>query len=348
MMSTGRRATISDVAARAGVSRSAVSFVFNGRSGLSEHTRERILEAARHFGWTPNIRAKSLAQQRAHAIGLVVRRDTVPPAGMDLLDLVSGIGTVLAREGYALIFEVVDDGRAQNESYVRLDGESRIDGVLLLDAVLDDPRPEELSERGLASVALGCGLPPASRSACVRSGGHDGLQKAVGLLTELGHRRIAYVAESAGSTDSSDRLDGWHSACFRLGAEEVRSEFVDGSDGSVIRETHRLLQLARRPTAIVYGSDAMAVVGESAAMAHGFDVPADVSIVGIGGSDEAILGSPPVTSVRLDARGAGRASASTLVALIEGRDPPSADLDGARVLVRRSTGRPMVGHSAEG
>ena len=66
--------TISDVAARAGVSKGAVSFALNGREGVSAQTRTRILRAAADLGFTPNAMARALSTGRAGSLGLVMAR----------------------------------------------------------------------------------------------------------------------------------------------------------------------------------------------------------------------------------------------------------------------------------
>ena len=69
-----RRPTIDDVAARAGVSSAAVSFAMNGRPGVGEATRQRILVAAAELGWRPSAHARALTEARPRAIGLLLAR----------------------------------------------------------------------------------------------------------------------------------------------------------------------------------------------------------------------------------------------------------------------------------
>src|SRR3546814_12887530 len=73
-MVEGQRATIADVARRAGVSKGLVSFALNDRPGVAPDTRRRILEAAEALGWSPSVRARALSVGRAFACGLVIGR----------------------------------------------------------------------------------------------------------------------------------------------------------------------------------------------------------------------------------------------------------------------------------
>ena len=79
------RPTITDVATAAGVSKGAVSFALNGRPGISEETRRRILATAEDLGWTPSARARALSISRSHAVGLVARPATGGPQRRRLL-----------------------------------------------------------------------------------------------------------------------------------------------------------------------------------------------------------------------------------------------------------------------
>ena len=111
-----RRPTISDVARRAGVSKGAVSFALNGRDGVSEQTRTRILAAAAELGWQPSVRARSLSVSRAFTVGLVVAR----PAELLGADpffpaFIAGVETVLSPAGQSLVLQVVSPGAAEED-----------------------------------------------------------------------------------------------------------------------------------------------------------------------------------------------------------------------------------------
>src|SRR4051812_48906476 len=139
---TPRRPTISDVAAKAGVSKGAVSFALNDRPGVAPETRDRILAVARELGWTPSHRARALAASRALAVGLVIAR---PPEtlGADPFfpRFIAGIESALARLGQSLLLQVVPDLDRELAGYRRLASEGRVDGVFLTDLRVDDPRP---------------------------------------------------------------------------------------------------------------------------------------------------------------------------------------------------------------
>ena len=102
------RVTIKDVAARAGVSKGAVSLAFNHKPGLSEATRDRIFQAARELGWAPNLTARTLAGSRVDVVGLAVCR---PARVLGLepwyMEFVSGVESVLAEHSCSLLLRLV-------------------------------------------------------------------------------------------------------------------------------------------------------------------------------------------------------------------------------------------------
>ncbi|MGW7578104.1 LacI family DNA-binding transcriptional regulator [Streptomyces sp. NPDC054765] len=151
-----RRPTIKDIARRAGVSESAVSFALNDRPGVSQDTRARVRRVAEELGWQANSAARALSGERAGAMGLVLARPA-RTLGVEsfFLQLVSGIQEVLSARKIALLFQVVEDLDAECALYRRWWGERRVDGVLVVDPRTEDPRPRLLASLGLPAVVVG-------------------------------------------------------------------------------------------------------------------------------------------------------------------------------------------------
>lgn len=106
----GRRPTIKDVAAEAGVSPAAVSKVFNGTGRISEPTRQRVQDSAARLGWSPNAAASALRRSRSHTIALVVRRPSdVLGTDPHFSELINGLESELAPRGYGLLLHLVAD-----------------------------------------------------------------------------------------------------------------------------------------------------------------------------------------------------------------------------------------------
>src|SRR5215213_6701657 len=141
-----RRPTIDDVAARAGVSSAAVSFAVNGRPGVGDETRRRILAAAEELGWRPSASARALTEARARAIGLLLAR-SVDQLEVDpfFVRFLAGVERTLARSDHDLVLRVAEE--IEVGAYARLAGSGRVDGFLLCDV--------EVEEEGFEVVAAG-------------------------------------------------------------------------------------------------------------------------------------------------------------------------------------------------
>ena len=150
------RVTIKDVAARAGVSKGAVSLAFNHKPGLSEATRDRIFLAARELGWSPSLTARTLAGSRVDVVGLAVCR---PARVLGLepwyMEFVSGVESVLAELSSSLLLRLVrnmDEEVGVQEAWWR---GRQIGGSILVDFRPDDPRVAMAERLGMPVVAVG-------------------------------------------------------------------------------------------------------------------------------------------------------------------------------------------------
>jgi DNA-binding LacI/PurR family transcriptional regulator len=334
-----RRVTIGDVAARAKVSKSSVSFVFNGRGGVGEETRDRILKAADELGWRPDARARALSRSRAQALGLVVRRaPELLSTDPFFPQFVAGVESGLSEIGYALVLQVVDSDETERNAYVRFAHESRVDGVFLTDLRTDDDRPAALADLGLPCVLVGPTGPGGSDIEPIGVDDSAGIRRAVRHLYALGHRRIAHVAGAGRYVHSDVRRRAWIDEMTQLGLEPGPIIDADFSGASGARATHELLDMSRPPSAIVYANDLMAIAGMSAAADRGVRVPADLSIVGFDDIPLAPYIVPPLTTVRQDVFAWGAVCARSLVALVEGSDAPPTHLPAVEFIVRGSTG----------
>lgn len=333
-----RRPTIADVAARAGVSKGAVSFALNGRPGVSSATRERILAAAADLKWEPSLRARGLKHARSYALGLVVAR---PPQllGADPFfpSFIAGIETELAPRGQALVLQVVPDEATEIAGYRRLARDSRVDGLLLTDLRADDPRFDLVAELGLPAVSLGRPACP-SVYPCVVLDEGAGVTEAVDHLVSLGHRHIGHVAGPDEFLHARHRHGAWAAGLARHGLPAGTVELGDFTAAGGARATRRLLARDPRPTAIVYANDLMALAGITAATEMGLAVPQDLSVTGYDDTELAAHVVPSLTSVRGDPAAWGRAATRTLLDLVEHGSAQDAVLPPARLVTRASTG----------
>ncbi|WRH24252.1 LacI family DNA-binding transcriptional regulator [Arthrobacter sp. JZ12] len=151
------RATISDVAALAGVSPAAVSKVFNNTGRISESTSQRIRDAAQKLNWAPSAAAIALRKSRTQAIGLVLNSSSqFPDVGAANVGLISGIESILAPREYGLLLNIfITDTHEESTFYRNLAERQRMDGIILTDSQVGDTRFELVRQLGLPAVLIG-------------------------------------------------------------------------------------------------------------------------------------------------------------------------------------------------
>jgi len=322
----------------AGVSNGAVSLALSGKAGVAESTRERIVAAADTLGWRPSIGARALLTSRAFAVGLILARDPeLLGADPFFPAFIAGVESELAQRNYALVLQVVrDDPRSEAEAYRRLAQEGRVDGVFLTDLHRNDHRIALVQGLHLAAIAVGSPSPAAT----IKRVGIDdrvGIREAVEHLLSLGHRQIAFVGGTPGYVHSASRLAAWRGAHRQANVAPGRAVTADFTGAGGAAATARLLDGPNPPTAIVYANDLMAIAGMSVAAQRGIDVPRRLSVIGFDDIPLAAHLNPPLTTVRQDVLGWGRASAAALLSLIADREVPAPELPPSQLVLRGTT-----------
>ncbi|MFF4649228.1 LacI family DNA-binding transcriptional regulator [Streptomyces sp. NPDC001380] len=330
---------MADIARRAGLTKGAVSFALNGKPGVSEATRRRVLAIAEELGWQPNSAARALSDGRAGAFGLVVDRPA-PALGVEpfFMQLISGIQAELSRDGVALLFTLAEDVRAQVAVHRDWWASRRVDGVFLVDVHVGDPRIAALEELQLPAVVIGSPVASGSLPA-VWNDEADGVRLAVEHLAGLGHRSVARVSGPADLLHTRQRSAAFDAVTAELGlrATTVEADYT-GEGGAAA--TLALLEGPDRHTAVLYDNDLMAVSGLSVAQQHGFRVPADVSL--LAWDDSPLCGAvrPGLTALRRDIAAYGAHAARQLCDLVAGEEVRDLQVAPPE-LVRRGSTAPL-------
>jgi DNA-binding LacI/PurR family transcriptional regulator len=335
---SSRRVTIDDIARHAGVSKGAVSYALNGRVGVSDATRARILAIADELGWYPNRAARSLSAARADACGFVIAR----PASMLALEpfymeFLSGVEAELSSRSIALTIQLVANVAEEIEVYRRWWAERRVDGVMMVDLRFHDPRVPALAKLGLPAVVVGGPLPdgelPAVWNDEVRP-----IVEAVRYVAALGHTRIARVAGPSEFVHTAQRTDAFEAVVGELGLQWSVVN-TDYSTESGARATRLLFSRPDRPTAVLFDSDVLAVTGLGVAQEMGLSVPDDVSIIAWDDSLMCQVVHPSLTTMTRDVAAYGTVAARRLLEEISGSGVGDVAGPPAELHARASTGR---------
>ncbi len=336
----GRRPTIADIAARAGVSSGAVSYALNNRPGVSDETRARILQVAREVGWVPSTAARALTGVGSATVGLVITRE---PAVLGVepffMAFVAGIEQVLSANDYALLLHVTPDQGREVATIESWWSARRVDGVFLTDMRVDDPRVEQVVRIGLPAVVVGDPTAAAGLPAVWSDDAHAA-EEAVRRLVRDGHRRIGHVAGPKDLVHTQVRSAAIRAACREHGirlAGELHTDYSLESGAAAVR---RLLRRAEPPTAVVFDNDLTALAAVQAAAEAGLRVPEDLSVIAWDDSPLCRLTNPPLTALSRDVSAYGADAARVLLASVRGEEPASVR-SSVPVLVERGSLAPV-------
>lgn len=337
-----KRVTSMDVARRAGVSRTTVSFVLNNVIGMqiSEETRKRVLDAAHELGYVPDAAAQALASGRSKTIGLLLaRRPQVIASDMFLTQILEVLVREVSRSGMRLLLEVVEDFENQ-ESYLKLVRSNSIDGILYSGPRFDDAALRSLVDHGVPTVLMGA--LPGTNYYCVDVDNRAAAQRAVVHLTGLGHTRIACITNAKPSyVAAADRLQGYQDALQASGIafDPTLVRYGDFDPESGYFQMNSLLEERAAPTAVFVASDVVALGALAAIREHGLRIPQDIAVVGFDNVPLSRFLEPSLTTVELPILELARQASEMVVGLIRGEVPARPQiLLGATLLVRRSCG----------
>lgn len=324
---SGRRPTLRDVAKLAGVSVQTASNVTRSKFDLmGEDTRKRVEAAMEELGYYPNLTARGLKQAKTRTLGFLVL-DEAPSFMADPLTslLIAGVSDVARDSSYEVLIRSERPVEAADDLVKPL-FEGRIDGAAVilsgeaslrnhyLDRLEASRAPfvvfdENVSDRPVLSV---------------RTAERDSSRLLAEHLLRAGHEDIAFVAARIPWAVLEERYQGYREALEAAGVE-LRPELQlfeatwQAEGGRQMAE--KLLTQRRRPTAIMCGSDVLAVGAISAIRGAGLRVPDDIAVSGFDDFEFSAFTDPPLTTVRIPAYMMGRIAASTLVEVLDGEEP---------------------------
>jgi DNA-binding LacI/PurR family transcriptional regulator len=336
-----RRITSADVARLAGVSRTTVSFVLNGREdvAISSDTRRRVLQAAEDLGYHPNAPARQLAGGASLTLGLVLRQSAEQVASDALLpETLRGLATAARAADYRVIVEPLPPGVGSYDDLLR---SHWADGIVVSGPRGDDGALEALVDDGFPVVVQGA--VPGGHVPTVDVDNRMGARHAVDHLIARGHRRIGCITNAGlAYTAAAERVAGYRDALEAAGIAYDERLVVEGDFDAASGHAAAEALLDRAPDlgAIFAASDVVAFGAIGAIRARGRRVPGDVSVIGFDDIALAAYSDPPLTTIRLPARDLGETAGRVLIDLIAGRPVEERTVLATELVVRSSVGSP--------
>jgi LacI family transcriptional regulator len=333
----GRRVTMQQVAAEAGVSVSTVSKVINGRYGVAVETFEHVTNIINLLGYEASLVARSLRNSRTNVVGVLVA--DFEPFSTEVL---KGAADAIRGTGYELVAYSaggrVDEHVGWERRYL-----SRVMGTLVDGAVLVTPTVTDVQHDG-PIVAVDPHTGPSSLPT-VTADNLEGARLGVNHLLDLGHTRIGMVTGRPDLISGQLREQGYREALAAAGipVDETLLRAGGFEPEPARAAARRLLSLPEPPTAIFASNDLSALATLGAAAELGVDVPSALSVVGFDNIPEAALARPPLTTVQQPIRQMGHDATAMLLRRIAGEEIGDTHVTlGTALVVRQSTAAPAV------
>lgn len=326
--------TIKEIAQKANVAISTVSYVLNNKSGAikaSEETRQRILRIAQELNYTPSTMAKGLRTGQSYLIGMLVSLIDHP----NIPEIIQGVEDQLLPGKFGLLLMTYD---SLENLKLKIDFmlEKNIDGAI----IIPDDRKEYIAEQkrimDFKKVVAVAGVKPPFQIPHAFADGEAVGMLAADHLLQTGHRQIAYF------TEKYERRKGYRTAYEKRNLNFDETLFLKSGNGEEMLK--RFLTSTPKPTAAIFTSDNDAINFIIAATSKGYRIPQDFSVIGTDNISFAKLCNPPLTTVTQSMRGQGAEGAAMLLDLINNRATQTEKILQPSLVIRQSCGKPSKEH----
>ncbi|MFJ3319994.1 MULTISPECIES: LacI family DNA-binding transcriptional regulator [unclassified Curtobacterium] len=327
IMGAGKPATIYDVAARAGVSKSLVSLVLQRSPRVSQQRRDAVLKAIQELDYRPSTAAVSLAGTRSRTIGVVLDDFR----NQWFVDLLTGLRESLQDQGHRLVVADRFLNTGLDASPVEGFLSMRVEGIV----IAGEP-DTDLAIPASTPLVIAGGRVAVPRADTVANDDRAGGAMAAEHLLALGHTRLGFVGASSAASD--ERRTGFSAGVD--GRAEVATVVLPGepTEEAGSRALAQLLDAHPEVTAVFAANDVMALGALSELAERGLRVPEDVSVMGYDDTPLAATRYVGLTSIDDRSVEIGRGAGERLLARIA--DPTSAATEvlvEPRLVARRTT-----------
>lgn len=287
--------TRKDVAKRAGVSQSIVSYVTNNSNYVSEEKKELVLKAIEELGYRPNYFARGLKTKKTNHIVLVssdIRNEFFG-------DMAYAVEEYAYKKGY---YVSLCNGR-NNDEYIERLINYQVEGAFILTSKFKAEQLNRLSGKGVITILFNnreySGLD--KNITLVRPDFYNGAKKATDYLIENGHKSIAFFSDEpiTGMEDNNFRLQGYISSLkehnLKVNADII--DFIGTGRTNLVERVKAIMSAKQTPSGIVAWNDALALRILGILKQMGIRVPDDISVTGMDNISLAQYSDPPLTTI---------------------------------------------------
>ncbi len=339
--------TLKDIAKALNVSHTAVSMAVNGRPGVSDETRQRILKAAKEMNYMPNLAARSLISNKTGTLGLIISNiaDPFNPK------LAQGVEVRANELGYNIILNNTNGSVKKEKHCIETLLSRGVDGIICSTVTVDDPNLDLLVEKRFPFVALN--RVPVERADSdkidyVVIDSYNGAYKAVNHLFRLGHDKIAVIAGAKKTSTTRERTKGARQAFKDAGPnlDPKHIAYCSYERGKAEVAAKRMLETDNPPTAFFTQDDSMALGVREAVFSLGLRIPEDIALVGFDDIDIASLTGIELSTISQKKYDMGIMATSILIDKIEQKSAPMVNkvVLEAKLMIRGTCGYNITGY----
>lgn len=314
------KASIRDVAKRAGVSITTVSRALNGYADVSDDTRKRIQEIAAELNYAPNINARSLSGKSNRVLAFLVSGLYPKDDSGFVFGIMCGLYEIALKNDYDFVLLTTNAVKQTELNYIQLCRQKNIEGLIISGLKVDDPYYKQLVDSEIPCVVLDSDV----RGEYVVSLSIDNIRasyEAINYLIDRGHRTIAMINGKGSAVVAGQRYKGYKKALTEAGIS-VREDIVIDcgfSQETAYQEALKLIIKNPEITAFFCASDIMAIGVLEAIESLGKKVPEDYSIIGFDDIPAARYICGGLTTIAQSPYTMGKKGGEVLLKMIEGR-----------------------------
>jgi len=317
LLSELKKATIYDVAEKAGVSRQTVSRVLNNRQDVSSETRKRVKEVMAELSYHPNAVAQSLSRQKSYLFGVVT-------AGLRFIGpsrTLSGITSKAEELGYGLLLKELASFNSNNvKPMLQWFKSHQVDGIIWAAPEIEDNRSwldKAQPQSDIPTIFLT--MEDRKNITVVTTDNYSGARLATEHLLQLGRKKIGHISGPLEWWEARQRKKGWEDVLREAGIEVTDQMWSQGNWSSRSGRTAFQELLTKFPDmdGIFVGNDQMALSVLQASLELGKRIPRDFSVIGFDGIADSEFYCPPLTTVYQNQDELGRVAVAELASQIE-------------------------------
>lgn len=287
--------TIYDVAREANVSMATVSRVVNGNPNVKPATRKKVLEVINQLGYRPNAVARGLASKKTTTVGVII-----PDISSTFFaELARGIEDIATMYKYNIILSNSDQNIEKELHLLNTMLGKQVDGIVFMSGNISDEHVEEF-EKSPVPIVLAGSIEESEKVPSVNIDYEQATYDAITTFIEKGHRRIAFVIGPLHEPiNEMKKLHGYKRALNEAGIEYNEELIVEGdyTYDSGIEAFEKLAELEEKPTAILVGTDEMALGVVHGAEDKGFHVPEDFEVISSDNTRLSLMVRPQLTTI---------------------------------------------------